>query len=1196
MAISPLFKLYDPYGDLSSAAEFGALPGDGIDPIGLVPIRKRRPTVADLMPEAEKTSLLRDLAQTGASGLSTFGWLLGTPGAIVRGILAGKPLSGLGTSDERVSGRDLLRQWGMVGDKDTWGNFGGGLAAEVALDPLTYFGIGLLGRGANTVAGNLAKGAGLMADDVGLMARRASNEAMGTAQFLRQSTPQSLIDLADDPEYAMQMWRQKAGGRADELLNAPITRMNRVSFPGFGSGAADLLGQRAGDFMARASDQVGGAIRSAPFIGPAVRTAQAVFDPRVLGFVDEDRQWLARELTDAERRAGRGADKYLNQLMVDAARDIGQDTFRSPEFATAFRNVMENQVDQVPEQLAAFFDPGQPGSRLVQAAREFQDDAIRRAREAGVKLEYTDLPNDIGYFFRQQVKPVNPTMAPGYAAPKNVQYDSGVDVFGVGGGTAQRRDYTRAFPTYVLDKMAGDRELQEALRESTNRFTLGDNDVRQIIDNWLGTNAPDFLAKLPPSGAPGQASPFDFMREAIEEAGGNADDAIRAQYLQLADSIRRTPLEFAKEGLPKYGNALNDFATYARARRRNEAAAGVLLRHLTANPITDDAGRFIPADMVPGNTAYSIDEALKLLNLDHWEPRVAADGTVAFSPAMEAFARQMGRRADELTDVAIPKEFVDQLRAKVQKARAPQEAGPLLKAFDDMTQRFKTLALLWPARYSRDAYSGAFASATQDAFNPLDWWAGLQARRGNYNPLARRLRNAPGYGAEDLFGAGAVVRDTVSDPLPAGSRAISSQELAEAQIRKFLADAGGQGVGQSSVMDDLGRTADNLTYRGTFPGATGGLFQGLGRNWLNPNTYNPFALRGRQGNPNPLLELGDRLAESTDAGNRIGTYLNRIRKGDAPEAAKAVADLTQVVYSPSNFSALERDFIKRLVPFYSYTKGITPLIAKELTQNPAGIMGQSIRAVTRGSEPSPDQFTPEYLRQSAAIPVGPDLPFFGVDTPGITRFLTNLDLPHEGVLNLFTPGIGNSIASRVGDSLMKTGSNVLGQTSPYIKGPLEWILNRQFYSGRQLSDLYSMLEQSMGPSGRGLEQFFVNFPGGSRVLGTIRQLTDQRISPEERAAKFLFNTLTGLKFQDVDQEKTVRLAARTTLNQLLDQAKGMSSYENLFIKPEDLQQLSQPEQRQYLLYRILQSEAAKRARDKKKQDALMDPLAELGLS
>lgn len=151
--------------------------------------------------------------------------------------------------------------------------------------------------------------------------------------------------------------------------------------------------------------------------------------------------------------------------------------------------------------------------------------------------------------------------------------------------------------------------------------------------------------------------------------------------------------------------------------------------------------------------------------------------------------------------------------------------------------------------------------------------------------------------------------------------------------------------------------------------------------------------------------------------------------------------------------------------------------------------------VNRSSEPSENQFTPEYLRQSAAIPLDGAVPFLGLETPGITRFLTNIDLPHESVLNLFTPGVSNTLPGTIGGALAKTGSNILGQSNPLIKGPLEYVLNRQFYSGRQLSDLYSVLEQSLGPTGRGLEQVAVNLPGGSRAIGAFRQAIDHASAP-----------------------------------------------------------------------------------------------------
>jgi hypothetical protein len=411
----------------------------------------------------------------------------------------------------------------------------------------------------------------------------------------------------------------------------------------------------------------------------------------------------------------------------------------------------------------------------------------------------------------------------------------------------------------------------------------------------------------------------------------------------------------------------------------------------------------------------------------------------------------------------------------------------------------------------------------------------------------------------------------------------------------------------------MGRQASNLTAPDLFPGSAGNYTQGVGasfrrqrnpvqltdvgpdgRRRINPNNLF-WSQRTRQGNPNWLLDLGDRASTATDSMNRIGTYLNAVRKGNSPEAARALADLTQVNYRPENFTSFERDVVKRLVPFYSYTKGIAPLVYEDLVNRPAGLMGQSIRAINRAAEPSEDRFTPEYLRQSAAIPLDGDIPLLGLNTPGVTRFLTNIDLPHEGLINLFTPGVSNSLVGQLGDSFMRSGQNLLGQTNPLLKAPLEWFSNRQFYSGRQLSDLYSMLEQSMGPAGRGIEQILYNAPGGSRIAGVARQLSDDRIGLDERLAKLAFNTLTGLKVQDVDQERTVRLAARSTLNNLLDQAQGMHTYENIFIKPEDLEKLPEAEKRQYLLYRVLQSQASREARERKKQQQLLDPMEMLGV-
>jgi hypothetical protein len=398
--------------------------------------------------------------------------------------------------------------------------------------------------------------------------------------------------------------------------------------------------------------------------------------------------------------------------------------------------------------------------------------------------------------------------------------------------------------------------------------------------------------------------------------------------------------------------------------------------------------------------------------------------------------------------------------------------------------------------------------------------------------------------------------------------------------------------------------AAGAQLKGMYPGAAPPTWSSLLRRAYNPDRtwrdaardYNPFAIRSGSGNRNPILELGDRAAETTDAGNRYGVYLNQIRKGASPSEAMRIANLTQVNYAADAFTNLERDVLKRIAPFYSYSRGIAPLITDQLVNRPAGLMGASVRAINRAGEPSEEAFVPDYLRQSAAIPVPRGLPFFGLDEGSrLQRFLTNIDLPYESVINLVTPGTGNTITEKVGNTLQKTALNLLGQTNPLIKGPLEMATNRQFYSGRQLSDLYSVFEQTLGAPGRTLEQIAVNAPGGSRLIGTYRQLADDRLTPAEKLSKFAVNALTGLKFQDVDQERTRQLAARDMLNQLLSSTPGVRTYENITVPEDVLRSMPREQQQQYLLYKVIQAEAAKRGRDRKRREAAIDPLQVLGL-
>jgi hypothetical protein len=152
---------------------FEELYGDvpNLFPRRFLPAEGPRPKVPVLDPQ-EESSLLGKVAGAGLGGLSYVGSVLekALGKRAIMGALAGKPeellsvvpfSDTMGLTDERnrVGGRELLRHYGLADREDTWGNFGAGLALDVALDPATYL---TLGTGALTHAGKVAQKAGAL--------------------------------------------------------------------------------------------------------------------------------------------------------------------------------------------------------------------------------------------------------------------------------------------------------------------------------------------------------------------------------------------------------------------------------------------------------------------------------------------------------------------------------------------------------------------------------------------------------------------------------------------------------------------------------------------------------------------------------------------------------------------------------------------------------------------------------------------------------------------------------------------------------------------------------------------------------------------------------------------------------------------------------------------------------------------------
>ena len=129
----------------------------------------------------EEQSIVGKLGSSVMSPLAAVGNLLGLPGSMVVDVLAGEnPFDQLRTPMQdvnRVTGRELLQRRGIVSDAPGVGGHALGIAADIALDPLTYMSFGL--NHALTEGGKALRAAGGI-EELSHAATKAANVSAGT--------------------------------------------------------------------------------------------------------------------------------------------------------------------------------------------------------------------------------------------------------------------------------------------------------------------------------------------------------------------------------------------------------------------------------------------------------------------------------------------------------------------------------------------------------------------------------------------------------------------------------------------------------------------------------------------------------------------------------------------------------------------------------------------------------------------------------------------------------------------------------------------------------------------------------------------------------------------------------------------------------------------------------------------------------
>lgn len=305
---------------------------------------------------------------------------------------------------------------------------------------------------------------------------------------------------------------------------------------------------------------------------------------------------------------------------------------------------------------------------------------------------------------------------------------------------------------------------------------------------------------------------------------------------------------------------------------------------------------------------------------------------------------------------------------------------------------------------------------------------------------------------------------------------------------------------------------------------------------------------------NTVMNTGSNIAQTAEYYNRMPMYVYLREQGMSP--AKAAKEVEKLHFDYSKLSPFERGVMRRLVPFYSFNRKITPQILATLAENPGGGIGQTIRASTAGRDPE-DVMAPQ-IANTAAVPLGtkPD---------GTKSYLTDFGLAPEAAMPYLAAPIDPKGALL----------NFAASTTPLVKMPLEMATGQTFFQrgpngGRPLNDLDPTIGRTISNIG---EQLGLREPGGgpvnilgdrgasriaehlasnspiSRLLTQARTLTDPRKNITEKSA----NLLSPVKLTDISpkaQERSLIDASNALADSL-----GAGSWSNRYFREEDLKRM-----------------------------------------
>ena len=398
-------------------------------------------------------------------------------------------------------------------------------------------------------------------------------------------------------------------------------------------------------------------------------------------------------------------------------------------------------------------------------------------------------------------------------------------------------------------------------------------------------------------------------------------------------------------------------------------------------------------------------------------------GIKYYSPSTEV------RNIDHAPGFIMPKDMVEHLKnTNTLLGGGSQEVGKKwvkewLTGYDKILSMWKGYAVFSPVFLSRNFQSNVFSN----------WLAGVAPNPKRY---AEALRLQSGRGedisikvGDTVYSGGSILKlaDQYNVRSSSGfQRDIGLFDVEEDLINTLAAHAGPKGDPLRQAMKNIDHPIVDIVDE-----AEDGvrLMERLSR-WA--------------GSGGKLLQFNRKLGSAMENNSKIVHFMHLLRKGETPE--EAARSVHQFLFDYGDLTDIERRYMRRLIPFYTWMRKNVPLMLEQLVVNPErfSYVPKGITAINNLSADVNHYDVPDYFSESTAIrmPKYVDHVIKDANT-AISKLLYSLgaiDERPEEITGLQPVYLKPDLPFQ---DLGMTATELLSSLTPVIKTPFETIIGQE---------------------------------------------------------------------------------------------------------------------------------------------------------